>query len=239
MPEQIVFIEFQNGRPFSVIAHDGKGYSAFYDIEWSDAFQWLYYDNSGSGGHRFEINISLLIDFWIADHMQAVCNGEPVEKTMEIPEEYYGWLDDWATEGRCEYCAVCEDHFPAYDECQHVYWSHVMSMYAGCGCDDGGDSSKLSFFAFLEKTGIALELRTAICMQEYYAAEDTIRLCGIWFDERLEDLSSDEINEIADGIDWLNSMEPGVTTEAEKLTVKWIDEYLMKKREIVFRKRKR
>ena len=238
MTEQIVFIEFRDGKPFTVLMHDGKG-EEIYDVEWCKCYDQLYYHNSGGGPAQFVIPVSMTDDFWIADHLQAVCKNELIEKTMDIPKEFYGSIDDWATESRCEYCTVCDDWFPEYEECQHLYWSDNLG-YAGCGCDEDDSHHKPSFFAFLEKTGLSLELKTALKLHSYFVDTDIIKLCGWYFDDRLSVGLTDETEEeISDGIGWLSSLEPGVTLYAEQLTIQWIDEYLLKKREIIFRRRGR
>lgn len=230
--EQIVFVEFQDGKPFTLLTH-GKG-EEVYDIEWCKRDDQLYYHNSGSGLAQFTIPVYSDTDFWIVDHLQAVHGqtDEPIEKTMDIPKEFYGPIDGWAIESRCEYCTVCDDWFPEHGECQHLFWSDTLGGYGGCGCDDDINLHKHSFLALLEKTGIAIGLRTALKLQSYFIDESTFYLCGMWFDEQLENLTHDEEELISDGLRWLESLEPKVTIEAEQITIKWIDEYLMRKRQI-------
>jgi hypothetical protein len=156
--------------------------------------------------------------------------GEKTCNPFEISEEIFeGFV----------YCKICDcwDIESPEHYCRHLFWSPVSSMVMGCGCTETeADSHKESFFKMLDKTKLAKQLAAAIKSGKYetqyrgdifgYNSMDCY-LDGHNYGSRFtNNLSQKRMEAMTDGVGWLNTLVPGKTKEAEKITLKWIGEYL-------------
>lgn len=251
---KVLFVELDhNGRPFSVIARDGDSIEQC-DFDWCKRDEELYYHCSGSG-HIDPVTIEATkeypITYWAAECVEVVGN-EHCTRVDNLPDPYTpeGLFDD-AEEDSTVYCVVCDDHLPATRRCDHVVYNPYFGDYVGCGCTDyKPEDHKESFFALLETTNVAKELKTALESDKRYIRiydskyddnRNRIKRAFIRFDAGYDsggygDQVTDDcccgyyIEDIAEecrmGVLWLLSLEGGVTGEADVITIAWIDEYL-------------
>jgi hypothetical protein len=132
--ERIIFIEYQDGRPFEVVtaSNDGKC-RTYYDVEWCRRDQCLYIHESG--GSTSPIAVRKGTDFWAcADAPIKIEDGATRRKRSKFRKKLQTAIaGDWVagiSGGECTYCPVCEDYLPTedtYHPCAHIWW-----------CDDAG-----------------------------------------------------------------------------------------------------
>lgn len=118
---QVTLIEFdENGRPFSVNRTGDDGYDHKFDMEWCKRDGCLYADESGDGYYLENGEHK----YWTIPGIEPTVNGicpAPLENRLtDLPESYQGDLWDWANEGGCEYCSICDDMLPTEDLCNHI-----------------------------------------------------------------------------------------------------------------------
>lgn len=153
---------------------------------------------------------------------------------------YFDYCDECLSEETVE-CTVCAERVYRDDPCRHVFYHE--GEWHGCGsCEVDADRHRDSLFTVLERTGLAGVLKDALARHEC-----NIRYCGpmigtqlIEFRLNAEDYGAaftDAMNDADDpdveermsvGIQWLVSLQPGKTEEADDLTAKWIDEWIAK-----------
>ncbi len=276
--EQIVFIEYHHGLPFTIVTDGGN-----YDVEQCGGGEGgqIYCYNSGSGAFSGELmNVSRLTKpkpvisaVWVADgyglktwrRKGKGVEDVPLKTKQQVLALGYDWLDEPLDltkyldeydrkhgKTTCNpfdiaeeiyegfvYCRICECHMVDSNEdyCQHLFWSPVSSIVMGCGCAEiKYEDHKESFFKMLDKTQLANEIAKAICSGDYsyqYSGDifgpDSIDyyLNGENYGSRFTDDLTEEMHDaMTDGVGWLNTLEPGKTKEAEKITLKWIREWL-------------
>lgn len=271
--ETVVFIEYQNGLPFSVVTDGGT-----YDFERCGGDQGdIHCYNSGSGATPSGlIYVSGLCKpepvrcaVWVAEGCGLTRRwGQrevPVTRKAILLKMGYEWLDGPldVTQFLSDYdkkqgvttcnpfvigeeiyegfvfCGVCGcfciDDSESY--CRHLFWSPVSSMVMGCGACEGcgADAHKDSFFKVLGKTHLAREIADAIRSGNYshqysgtmfgYDTYD-LYLNGVNYGRRFTEDLTDELMEVmTDGVGWLDTLQPGVTKDAEKVMLDWIKEY--------------
>jgi len=137
-------------------------------------------------------------------------------------------------------CRVCQESYPINNPCRHIQYSEYETQgEIGCGSDMRAEDHKDGFWAVLhyfDIYDIASLLREALVNHAYqiellYEGEKldsiSIQLFGAEYGEdvstELEELMQ---GEFSTGILWLASLEPGVTSEAEAITIEWIDQWL-------------
>lgn len=128
--KEIVYIEYQNGKPFSVyVAEKGKWGFDIYDFEVDcyDENSFMYY-KSGSGGFTSEIQAPHYIEgcedtccFWI--HPMFKLRGKPKNiKQINEPLVINGSKDPFANSSEVNnifYCKYCDKHLDE-DLCEHL-----------------------------------------------------------------------------------------------------------------------
>lgn len=166
-------------------------------------------------------------------------------------------------------CAICGDWQPKDDLCRHLFWSEAEQEYLGSGSWPGEwDRCKASFMAVLKHSGLAKVIGRAMKAHRYYThgmhaigglgpSYFTFSFCGrsaepgkgryrfgrSYADILLEGLTEEQVDKMADGIQWLMSLWSGPewrparyrpekdsysTRAADRRTLKWIDEFLGK-----------
>ena len=138
--ERVIFVEYQDGRPHSVVT-DGHTY----DFEWSRREGQLYYEKAGGGGKS--ITVYPNSTYWAAPGVELKAyrsDGPPWTRPLDpgeslgtrLAEPPPGWpneeLFDLAEESETVWCDTCRDHLPSEDTptpCDHVWWcnSHGWS----------------------------------------------------------------------------------------------------------------
>lgn len=213
--ERIIFVEFHQGMPFSVITTNDRDYRKDYTFDYSKHYDSLYWENVGSGPGRGEpIIVTPCIGttptcYWAAPGIEVVeqhyDNCGPLVRLDAFPMPYTldnlftGSIEDGAefdsSYGDTIYCAICDDRFPVDYPCRHM--GYYNGEWFGCGSIDvEPERHKLSLFYVLEKLRIAKQLRRAIVIQDYLITEHPamigcgdleIRLRRQDFGRRLED----------------------------------------------------
>lgn len=147
--ETLVLVEFDEGRPFSVITTDGRGFH-YFDIDWCKRDGELYAHMSGFGASSVMVgSVEYPYDgvYWLADGYQF-----PVQPTaVRLPDLHpdyagdnlYRYLDmDVSTVG----CALCDDRFPDDDPCEHIWWCDRCDTFSDpgdrCGHNRHGNVAK-------------------------------------------------------------------------------------------------
>lgn len=168
----------------------------------------------------------------LAESAECCCCGEffPVD-------DHFGYCDECFSEETVE-CTVCVERVCQDEPCRHVFYHE--SEWHGCGsCEVDAEQHRDSLFTVLDRTGLAGTLKKALARHEcnirYYGpiigtqfiefrldAEDY----GAAFTDALNDADDPDVEErMSVGIQWLVSLQPGKTEEADDLTAKWIDEW--------------
>jgi hypothetical protein len=138
--ERVVFIEYQGGRPFTIITTSNDGRCRdYYDVEYCRRDRQLYYHNSGGGGYTRPIEVDARTTFWASpDASLTVAEGATRRKRATGKKAFERALAGYNVftfdESACTYCSVCDDYLPTEDDdspCPHVWW-----------CDDAGWWSK-------------------------------------------------------------------------------------------------
>lgn len=150
--EVVVWIEYQNDHPFSVITETPGGAWRDYDFDWCKAEKCAYYHMSGGGpvGSHAVINRYCEPDpppgkLWRRPDIPLRENGTDKLLTVEECAERGVIVIDAplvlggdevnpftsAYEGETVYCAECNDHLPLGYEppCDHVTWCDHCECY--------------------------------------------------------------------------------------------------------------
>lgn len=155
------------------------------------------------------------------------------------------------TEGQAVWCQVCDDHYLDGDtppQCGHIFWDGEIGDLSGSGsyeaCHD--EWAKDGVLRVIEHFRIAVELKAALMADDFsfhpYGGDmfgtDQFRalMCSVehvWSDSdgNFDGADGNTDMVLVSGTEWLASLEAGVTKDAQALTVKWIDEWLVKRTE--------
>lgn len=257
MKNDLVFIEFgKDNLPMVAAYRDEKykNHADIYDINYSKAEKQFYYHKSGGSGLRFSVEKTST--FW-ADKDVLVFkygNGNEVpasdkRRLKRKPIKYGRPIEDWAIESETTWCTVCRDHLSEDDARVHRHlFQGDHYEWLGVGGTENEkhdyDKIKLSLFAVLRATGIAIPLSKTIRAGKM--GFDAIHLSGSIFGydsvdcyldgESYGDLfthveysgdrrSDEEIQKMEYGIYWLIGLDNEKTKKANKWTLKWIKEW--------------
>lgn len=123
MEPKVIMIEFdENGRPFAVTRKSKLGYNEHFYIEWCQRDRKFYAENSGNGYYLESVNNK----FWLTSGYPLPYDGEgekpasPENRLSRRPNGFGGDLWDWANEGECQYCSICDDYLPDDNSCDHI-----------------------------------------------------------------------------------------------------------------------
>lgn len=148
--ETLVLVEFVEGRPFSVITTDGRGFD-YYDIDWCRRDGELYGHKSGFGASTpmvGSVEYPYSGMYWLADGYEFPVTPLAV-RLPEMPAEYTGdslqrYLDmEISTVG----CQICNDRLPDDEPCEHIWWCYRCGMFSEpserCGHNRYGNIAKV------------------------------------------------------------------------------------------------
>jgi|GEM_PF-6261165 hypothetical protein len=147
---------------------------------------------------------------------------------------------------RCEtceehfiYCSVCKEEQFEDDPCRHIFWTD--SGWSGSGGEYSETEIRASLIALIQPMpqGFAQDLKAAIQSGKFrtftigcmFGSVSIIELHGLKYAsqysrELIALGKSDLAEQSSDGWNWLVSLEEDKTTEANALTIKWIDEFI-------------
>jgi hypothetical protein len=233
----VVLLEFLDGRPFTVITETSPGHGDECNFEYSKAYDTLCWQHVGSGSISLHVTnwVSGPATYWAADGIDVHAD-EGAIRLAELPPGYSEAELFEFSEGETVSCSVCKDNFPDDCPCDHLAYLCDGDGWCGVGADRDPDEHKASFAAVLEMMGLASELRAALSVGNYrfhfygdmFGVDGLdVHLNGTNYGDAFDDMFTEEMEEIVQlGVWWLLTLERGVTTEAEKLTIGWIDEWL-------------
>lgn len=158
---EITLIEYRHDRrgvlvPFSVCSR-GLGY----DFEWSDYMGTCYYHMSAAG-YRIGYGKTYLGTFvkkrprhpiWLGPGIIPCNRNRPIRSRKTLARMGYQVVrqpleleSDWGgstlnpfefgQEGAPEFCRICDDWFPDFHECDHIWWCDECGMMSGEGSWD-------------------------------------------------------------------------------------------------------
>lgn len=167
------------------------------------------------------------------------------------------WLNDcWECDGSPAYCQVCDDHFADGEEheCRHLVWCDRWGSLSGCGetgnlnLDQSYQKPMFGVFRWMGLSSV-LGLREAMLNHSYRLEPETCMIahCETLFfrgkvnpfhqtqpptfgDHYSSGISASDHPLIEPAIAWFKSLEPGKTTEGDIQVVKWIDQWLARKK---------
>jgi hypothetical protein len=138
----IVFVEFQDGRPSTVISEEANGGQNCYDFEWCERDRQLYYNMSGFGSTR-DIEVSAWEVYWMSSAMKAKVQKNKTRlhkgqkkgrRLARMPRGYpLGRLFEDAEESSTEYCSVCDDYLPVSETdhpCGHIWFCDEVGQWS-------------------------------------------------------------------------------------------------------------
>lgn len=192
----------------------------------------------GLRGHppnEIKLELEALRDDSGVEGLECRCCGKD-ENEVEMAT-----ADDICEDCLCDYyvyCSVCEEYHATDSVCGHLYWCGVYGEWLGVGGEatpEYIDVIKESFMVLLSKTGIVEALRDAITTWQtetdpLYGLPcyiDTVYNSSYKFDD---DFTEEQEEAMSNGEAWLMGLD-GDTSEANKQTLEWINEWLNQKGE--------
>lgn len=183
-----------------------------------------------------------------------LCGEEKEDiKPLEIENKLEQICDECVTD--FHWCRICETRYHYDSTCRHL---RLGDFFIGCGCSEiEWDEHKESLLKVLDKIGVdaAKILLHSLRIHKYHHFfSGTIlghkEFNAYWYPEGelfsknfgylfTSELTSDEEEEMAVGVQWLMSLWAGdglenddlpKTPEADDLTAKWVEEWLIKNR---------
>lgn len=152
-------------------------------------------------------------------------------------------------DGRFYPCSICKEEQFDEDCCRHIFQDRNFE-WVGSGAWINPSLKKPLFRLFdLMPGGFAVDLRAAIKSGRFYTwlvapligsggslslngmpERDGVWMVTKWGDAMIDIGSGDEAETTADAYHWLASLYEKKTLKANRVTIKWIDEYLEKYR---------
>lgn len=253
-PEKLIAVEYHDGHPHAVITSNGKSWTQ-YDFDWCKRDGTVYYHASGGGpvgpyyvgrfargGHA---------ELWGDSSVQAFQDFDGKPLTRRQVEKYgYTFLAehkgdpfDDGVEGSTTWCEICVDHLPSEQQCRHLVFVTGDGLI-GCGSSEFEAKYHLeSLQQLFQVLGRELVQRLAtelagpgdrwecwcpggeadqIHLRDPVTREDV----GLDLDSEKAEAAGVEWDDLFVGMAWLSSLEPGKTTKAIKLTVRWMRVWL-------------
>lgn len=235
---EVLFIEYRDGHPFTVIVRDDDmpdsfkdGYLDEYEFEWSKKLQRLYYrdastvDTERAGLLSDQTHEKKLVQFWAAGEVQLVDESlNPIADPSKL-----GWKrlrapkgDPFADayEGRCCYCRVCKSYIPDENPCQHIF-TDGNGESAGSGADGyGGENhGRDEILSAVRRLGCARALRKALATKgAVWSGGGTYVHIGRRHYHA--DIDRDSLG--YDGVRWIETLTPRAPKVNKKI-VAWLD----------------
>lgn len=140
-----IFVEYDDGRPFSVVTEDGDDF----DFDYCKRDDQIYYHRSGLGPPRTRIEAPQFafpeasiesITIWVREGAVLVDEqGEPVvdhaARGYKLLQEFPGDPFDRDDVIECEtvYCKTCDDRLPDDRDspCEHIWYCDVCRAIGG------------------------------------------------------------------------------------------------------------
>lgn len=149
--EEVLFIEYHDGKPFSVTTTNST-----YDVEWCKRDECLYFHESGGGGIDSWFPVTPQSVYWLRPDLKPSISirREPYYRDATAQDDIGTRLaeplpdypldliiSECGNDGECEYCPTCDDHLPTsdgYELCDHVFWCETTGWWSKPGerCPD-------------------------------------------------------------------------------------------------------
>lgn len=250
----VLYIDFVEGRPFSVITTEGT-----YDFEYSRTRDTTYFREGGSGNAHRAVPLPRWVNpegtaFWAADSVdlryQDDWDAERCEYRTDrsatpediarlglsrLDEATDPFADATETEGRLLECSICDDWFEEGDSCRHIWVSRSGENTGPGAGEDGAAECKDAFLRLAKTAGIVRGLRKGLSPFSWRI--DQLHAVGglgssyVWVTSAGTDLGNvasklDQYDDtLIDGAAWLLALGPE-TDAANSLTAAWLDEII-------------
>jgi hypothetical protein len=137
--ERVIFIEYDDGRPFGVVTLRGEGgCREYYNLEYCNRDKQIYFHDSGGGGYTSPIEVSAGTKFWAAPDAPVEAQEGAIRLKRAVGRRKFeealagGWVKG-ISEGETVYCRDCDDFLPTGDTnapCDHVWWCDWLSDWS-------------------------------------------------------------------------------------------------------------
>jgi hypothetical protein len=115
---ELVMIEFDRHRPFSVWYKNERGWVDLYDVDYCKRDDTLYYHISGGG--ELYLEQPGRHKYWIATGY-SVKEACPENRVRRLNPRWKAEIGTtWGVESDTEYCEICRDNIPLIDPCEHI-----------------------------------------------------------------------------------------------------------------------
>lgn len=126
--ETLVYIEYEDGHPFSAMTVDERESYREYDVDWCRRDATPIYRQSGFGGDPRPCPVRGN-RYWLALGLVLYPEGRGTRLAAPPPEVVVGiWPPAGWGEGESAWCDDCRDWLPEDDPCEHFRWCRE------CGC---------------------------------------------------------------------------------------------------------
>lgn len=156
---------------------------------------------------------------------------------IDIDDDAYCVMNvDGTVESICEDCdcnyVFCDVHgYYHYVEndihpCRYLLWSEVADGWIGAGNVESPDNARPGVRMLCDKYGsrFASALRTAMLRSDYNGYHSSSCAYNIEIDNVVYEIAKENDDDLI-GIDWISTLEVGVTREAELRTALWVAQW--------------
>lgn len=233
---------------FSVWVADEEDYIKGYDVEFSEAYGYIFHCSSGgifpdeidgiywaSAGVRVKEVVSKFADRYVKQ-ANRTRRLQRLPRAMRKYPDPLAYLQSHGIESESVYCTVCADYFPDDEHCRHVYWTDCG--WRGAGAFE--DGSKESFLALVRAMpeGFASDLAAAIKSERGFSTFTVSSMIGggglislygtgkreSEYGQAMAELGSgDRAEELSEGWGWLQSLYRHDTVAANATTLEWLE----------------
>lgn len=253
-PEKLIAVEYHDGHPHSVTTSNGKGWTVW-DFDWCKRDQTVYYHQSGGGPaeayHVGKLGRGGRAELWVDSSVMGFADCSSGKPLTRRQVERYGYkllkklkadpFED-AVGGRVTWCVVCQDQLPDDHACWHLLYVPGDALLLGCGTAEiPHEDHHESLLKLLQVLGPELVQRLADELAgagarwecscpggeaDQLDLRDPVTRENVELDSDKAAAAGVEWEDLFVGMAWIASMEPGKTTKAIKLTIRWMRAWL-------------
>lgn len=230
-------------------------------VDWCERDDQLYWHDVGGGGVLLQESDFKCRPVWVAAGVTIQAGQYPDYDEISVDEaKAKGWslldepllLTQYGKETRNPfevaegdistwYCRICDDNFPAENECKHLAWlpwHGIMGTGDGERCELDDEYTKRSVHAIVRKSGMGQQLIDMITMPSQKRRQLLSYTIPKFWDEVWQRLTNDEhqsasqyYDELPDdcqaGMAWLDTLDLDHAPQHTAQTVEWIERCLL------------